>query len=225
MRHRSHLYILLLSLGILILTFWNCKEKPVEKAAVQKEEKLKKNSKTLKEIAKFADLILSDTTDITTLMSFKEIDENGRVMDCDAKKAEQLFKSLTNSKSTGILPMAEIKNSDHMIFGVKGRGFGAGIWAKLLVNRTTGEIQKIEFDHTAESEGYGAGITKKSFGDQFLGIPLEKELNSFSLIQDGQIVIEGKNKVDGIAGATATSRSAISMLNEGLYRYAKYLQK
>ena len=227
MRHRSQLYTFFLFVGILFLAFWNCKEKPPQKEQIQTVktvEKTKKNSKTLKDLAKFADLQLSDTTDIRTLILFKEIDENDKVIDSDPEKAEQLFKSLTKLKPMGNLPIAEIKNTDHVIFGVKARGFGSGIWAKLLVNRTTGVIQKIQFDHTAESEGYGAGITKKSFRDQFIGTTVDPERNSFSLFQDGQVIIEGKNKVDGIAGATATSTSAISMLNEGLLRYANYLQ-
>ncbi|MCW5517985.1 FMN-binding protein [Muriicola sp. Z0-33] len=224
MRQVPHLNMYILAFGMLFLTLWNCKEKPVPKATVEKAEMVQTISKTIKEIAIFADLSLTDTTDITTLMSFKEIDENGMLTESDAQKTEQLFKALTKVKPLASFPVVEIKNTTLVILVTKGKGFAGGIWAKILIDRASGKVQKIQFDHIAESEGYGSGITRKSFEDQFIGMPAYMEPNTLSLIQDGKVIGEGIYKIDGIAGATATSKGVIDMLHQGLENYQNYLR-
>ncbi len=223
MKQRSPLHTFIIGIGVLPLLLWNCKEKPVPTAPIQKVETVKTNSKTIKELAKFAALNITDSTDITDLMLFKEIDESGTVIDSDAKKIEQLFKSLSSSTPLKNMAVVEIKNTDLAVLAVNGKGFSGTIWAKLLVNLSSGEIQKIEIDHLAESEGYGAGITRKSFEEQFVGVQIDPVGNSLSLMQGGQLIIEGKYKIDGLAGATNTSKGVVEMLNEGLLEYRNYL--
>lgn len=220
MRPVPHLNMYILAFGMLLLPLWNCKEKPIPKATVEKAVTVQTISKTLKEIAKFADLSLTDTADITTLMSFKEIDENGMLTDSDAQKTEQLFKALSQVKPLARFPVVEIKNTNLVILVAKGKGFAGSIWAKVLIDRAAAKVQKIQFDHIAESEGYGAGITRKSFEDQFIGMPAYMEPNTLGLIQDGEAIY----KIDGIAGATATNKGVVDMLQQGLQKYQNYLR-
>lgn len=224
MKQRSVQHTFIIAIGILLLLFWNCKEKPIPKVANQKLEMVKSNSATLKELAKFANLDITDSTDISTIMVFKEIDENGTVIDSDPKKVEQLIKALSSTAPMKNLAVIQILNTDLAVIALKGKGFAGPIWAKLLVNRTTGEIQKIQFDHVAESEGYGASITRTSFEEQFIGLIIESEENSLSLIQSGQLIIKGKYKIDGLAGATTTSKGVVDMLNRELLKYSNYLR-
>lgn len=203
---------------------WNCKEKPEQKEPNQKIAVAKKNSRALKDLASFAGISLSDTTDVQSLMSFKEMDENGVVLNSDQDNIQKLFKALEDPNPTKTLPIVEIKNTDLVILAVNGKGFSGSIWTKLLVNRGTLEIEKIQFEHKSESEGYGSEITKKSFEEQFLGIVIDPDSNTFGLSQGGVTSPGGKRLVDGIAGATVTSKRVVDMLNVGLQKYRNYLR-
>ena len=103
---------------------------------------------------------------------------------------------------------------------VKGKGFGGPIWAMLLIDAKTLEILKIKFSHKAESEGYGAGIVRTSFQNQFKGkIVKISSANTFGLQGHGE---ETYYPIDGISGATVTNMAVVNMLNEGLKGYAEY---
>ena len=84
---------------------------------------------------------------------------------------------------------------------------------------------KLQFEHMAESEGYGAAITQSSFENQFVGIVLDPDLKDFGLKQNGVVLIEGVNMIDGISGATITSKAGIKMINQGLLKYRNYLKQ
>lgn len=61
---------------------------------------------------------------------------------------------MMSREDANALPILEIKNTDNAIPLVQGNGFGGVIWAKVLVDTKSMEIKKIEFDHTAESDGW-----------------------------------------------------------------------
>jgi len=224
MNNRSKTTAIYLFMGLLLITGVNCKQKPDTLLPVTEVHKTRKISKTIKEIAQFANITITDSTEIDDLLQFKEVDEEGKVIDIDQEKAEELFKSLKKLAGMRSLPIVEIKNTEQVVLAVRGKGFSGNIWARLLVNRATGEIHKIKFEHKAESDGYGAAITKNAFSAQFIEVMVDPEVNCYGLLQDGKMIVDGKNNVDGISGATATSRGAVDMLNAGLHRYAFYLQ-
>ena len=208
---------------LLLLNCWNCKEKESGAQAKQLTVQKKPLSKTVKELASFGGIALNDTLDINQLMVFKKVNREGKIDASDLETVTSLFKALEKSKTQEEFPIIEIVAKDQLIFGVSEKGFQGSIWAILLVDKPSGKIIKVEFKHKAESEGYGAGITRKSFSKQFLGSSVLSEGNAFGLIQKGEPVIEGEHKIDGVAGATITSKSVISMMNEGLQVYSTYL--
>lgn len=70
----------------------------------------------------------------------------------------------------------------------------------------------------AESEGYGAEINQEAFENQFIGKAIYGDSNSFGLNQAGRTIIEGYTMVDGLSGATITSKAAVEMINNGLLK-------
>lgn len=94
-----------------------------------------------------------------------------------------------------------------------------------LVDKKSNQILDIAFDHLAESEGYGAEINQEAFENQFIGKAIYGDSNSFGLNQAGRTIIEGYTIVDGLSGATITSKAAVEMINNGLLKYRNYNQQ
>jgi Na+-transporting NADH:ubiquinone oxidoreductase subunit C len=214
---------------ILVALLCNCKEKvetlkPMVEEAKQGAKANSEDLSIIKELANFADTGLSGSEDVNPLLEFKEVTENGTIETIDRATFLKLYKAQLQPQESPVLPIFEIKNTNNAVIMVKGNGFGGPIWAKVLVDRTTREIKKIEFDHKAESEGYGAGITNTSFKKQFMGARINLDAKSFGLNQSGRPLLPGDTMIDGISGATATSSAAVAMLNEGLQKYRKYLK-
>ncbi|AKA34249.1 FMN-binding protein [Flagellimonas lutaonensis] len=220
----------ILCLIFLSLFLWNCKQAPESKkvdADIQqplvKTEKAQKTSPILLKLVEFADTTATDTTDITDIFVFKQLNENGEIASLDPKDAVSLHKKVTDAKSGEELPIFELKKGQKAVLMVNGRGFAGPLWAKILVDKDAMTIEKIEFDHSAESEGYGDGITYTSFEKQFVGAKIDLTDNTFSLFQSGSEVEKGNQRIDGLSGATMTSQAVVKMVNEGLKKYKGYL--
>ena len=216
-------------MGVLLL-LGGCKEKSENKnpKTAQPEEEItieKPVSPVLKVLVKFADLVISDSIAANEFFLFKEIKEDGVVEVVDVNKAIDLYKKMIKRGTATSWPIFEIKDTDTSILFAEGIGFGGPIWAKALVDRKSLEIKKIEFDHKAESEGYGAEMTKSSFEDKFVGTKIDLEKKTFTLQRNMEKRIDDGTMVDGISGATMTSEAAIEMVNFGLQKYRGYLDQ
>ncbi|WP_273565663.1 FMN-binding protein [Maribacter halichondriae] len=214
---------------ILVPLMWNCKENP--EAAKPKIEEAKQEIQTvtalpaiIKELAKFAEPTFSDSTNIDELMMFKELDANGTVTPIDMERAVDLYKAMTKPAQAAEMPIFEIQNTDNSILPIQGKGFGGVIWANVLVDRKTLEIKKVAFEHKAESDDYGAAMTQTSFENQFVGTKINLEQNTFSLQKAVEKAVDDGQIIDGISGATMTSKGAVEMMNEGLRTYRSYLE-
>lgn len=179
--------------------------------------------KALKEIGEFAELTFADTNELKELLSFQQIDETGQVSSSHFEEVAQRYKKMLQSKSSGPAPIIEINNSDKVMLICNGRGFGGLLWAKLLVDRKSKQILKIEFGQQAESDDYAGELTEASFAERFVGKEIAVAGNTFGLLQRGDRKIQGQSEIDGISGATVTSQGVINMMNKGLEQYAAYL--
>lgn len=212
---------------MLVFLIWNCKQKPnstqpkVEKPK-QLTEDIRQLSPVIIELVEFMDRTHADTTDINKLIHFKGIDENGVIETIDSDRYVKLYKEQMNSQQVGVLPIFELRNTNKTVLMVNGKGYAGSIWAKILVDKTTQEIEKIEFGHKAESEGYGAAFTQTSFENQFVGAKINFESNTFTVNQGGRHI---DSMIDVISGATETSEAAVKMVNEGLQKYRGYLSQ
>ena len=132
------------------------------------------------------------------------------------------YEALIRSGTAQDFPIFEIQNTQNVVLTVAGKGYGGIIWGKFLVDRNTLEIYKAAFEHKAESEGYGAGISLSAFENQFAGATVHLEENTFGLDQGGKTVVPGKHPIDGVSGATVSSMAVADMANSGLKKYKNY---
>lgn len=217
-----------ITLLLLLLLGWGCKQN----AETQKPNKIDPKQETqtnstvspvLEELMEFADLMLTDSTEVNEFILFKEFDSSGSVKDINRAKAIALYKKMTKRQQVTSLPIFELKNTNMAILPIQGVGFGGAIWAKVLVDRTTLEIKKIAFEHEAESEGYGADITKTSFENQFVGTEINFDQNTFALKRNMEKRMDDSTIIDGVSGATITNKGVMEMMNEGMKKYRNYL--
>tara|TARA_R110000868_G_scaffold3811_6_gene23481 strand:+ start:1867 stop:2529 length:663 start_codon:yes stop_codon:yes gene_type:complete len=208
-------------LMILVVLGWSCKENPEQKIEAVKEaiQTTPEIPESIKEIATFAMPTLADTENLQDLIIFKELNASGTIAIVDMAKAGDLYKKLAARGQETLLPIFEVRDTDLVVLTMKGVGFGGAIWAKVLLDKKSLEIINIAFEHKAESDGYGAAFTKKTFTDQFIGVKINPKEDTFALQKAG----DDLHFIDGISGATMTSKGAVAMVNEGLRKYSGYL--
>ncbi|MGW9685748.1 FMN-binding protein [Flagellimonas sp. 2504JD1-5] len=212
-------------LALLILIVLGCKEKTekeIQKPITVEVEKPKKLPSEIIKIAHFAGISLSDSIDISSRIGFKTLDSSGKIDSVDMGKAIKLYKAWLKSGQNNAYPLFEIKDADDVIITTASKGYGGNIRGTFLINRTSLEIKKTEFEHMAESEGYGAAIANSSFEDQFVGAIIGFDRNSFGLNQNGKQILKGIKTIDGISGATTTSQLTVKMVNDELGKYKGY---
>ena len=213
-----------LFLAILVLVYWSCKEqKPVQQTQTTAESVVEPIPKIIQDMALFADLDFTDPSEIPELMVFKSIDSEGVVQEISMKEVSKICKQAMTRKQMDSYPIIECVQNSKSILMVQGKGFVGPIWGKLMLDTESMELEKVAFDHSSESEGYGASMTWSSFENQFTGTDISQEPFSYGLSQNNSTVISGTHMVDGISGATESSIPVIEMMNEGLNAYKTYL--
>lgn len=209
---------------ILISLLWSCQNQAAEEL---KQEPVPQRPyqipKVLKEIGTFAEVTFADTTALKQAFTFKAIDQEGKISIIHFEQAAQLYKNQLKSNPSKQWPIFEIKDSEKVILVLNGRGFGGLLWAKVLVDRKNKQVLMAEFGQEAESEEYAAELTEKRFADQFIGTKIAADGNTFGLSQSGKSLIIGQQEIDGISGASVTSRGTIDMMNNGFSSYLPYL--
>ncbi|WP_420601136.1 FMN-binding protein [Flagellimonas sp.] len=214
-----------LLLALLISVLFGCKEKTkeaVHEPTLVEVEKPKKLPKELFKIVEFAGVSLSDSIDINSQIGFRTIDRNETLNSVDMDKAIELYKTRIKSGKGDVYPIFEVDGFEDVVVTTVSKGYGGKIRGIFLINRNSLEIKKAEFEHMAESEGYGASIAGSPFENQFVGATIHFEKNPFGLNQNGKILLEGVQTIDGISGATTTSRLTIKMVNDELKKYKAY---
>ena len=180
------------------------------------------------EVALYRELgLLADSTyvvskDIRSLIEFKIIDSNNKIEKVTSKKAFEVYQKNWRLSKSNEIPIFEIKNSDKVIISAFGRGQWDRIWAFITIDKKNLKIVDISIDHIAETPGLGGQINKSDFEKQFIGSTIDFTKNNFALIQNDTILITGKNKIDGISGATITVQSIITSMNQDLKKYEFY---
>ena len=203
---------------------WSCKETKQE--PVQQEPEIaapKPITKEIKEVLDFAGISATRTEELPGLITFLETGGSGMVQPTSAEEVTARLKQMKTSKKLEYYPIVEIQGSDHVVLVLQGRGFAGPIWGHLLLNKKTMVLEKVQFDHRAETEGYGDVISYNSFENQFTEKTLLPETPGFQLNVPGQKLEPGSYPVDGISGATQSIQAVIDMVNAGLSVYSPYL--
>ena len=80
------------------------------------------------------------------------------------------------------------------------------------------------FDHESETAGLGARIKERWFQEQFNGRPVSGDEGFLTVVKQGDAKGD-EMKVDGVTGATLTSKGVGAMVSEGLAAYKEFLNK
>ena len=130
----------------------------------------------------------------------------------DAERELPVFVATIDGQTKYVLPMY-------------GMGLWGPIWGYVSVDANGNTFYGATFNHSGETAGLGAEITKAKFSDQFKGHNLfyNNQFASVAVCKAG-VKAEGQEQVDAISGGTLTSNGVSNMLFDCLKPYAKFLE-
>lgn len=113
------------------------------------------------------------------------------------------------------------------ILPMAGMGLWGPIWGYVSLDDDGSTVYGAFFDHSGETPGLGAEITKPAFTGQFDGKQMFKEgrFLPVTVVKKGQVPQGDEDYVDGISGGTITSKGVGAMLDDCLSPYRAYLEK
>ena len=109
--------------------------------------------------------------------------------------------------------------------------FGAGLWdwisSYIAFGKDLNTIKGIAFDHKSETPGLGARITEADVQSRFVGKKVfnGKELVSVTVVKGEGNADLSDYEVDGLSGATMTTKGVNVMLKHYLECYQAYITK
>ncbi len=119
---------------------------------------------------------------------------------------------------------ANVNGQVKYVIPMKGRGLWGGLWGFVSVNDDKSTVYGSYFSHESETAGLGARITERPFQESFNGKPLYAGNNgqvALTVVKNGSAKAE--YEVDGITGATLTSKGVAAMVTDGLQKYIQFL--
>ena len=111
------------------------------------------------------------------------------------------------------------------VIPVTGRGLWGGLWGYVAVDEQKKTVLGAYFYHESETAGLGARIGEREFQQQFEGRPIFDENGNVALTVVKQGAGDNTLHVDGITGATLTSKGVGAMVTDGLSAYVEFLNK
>ena len=148
---------------------------------------------------------------------------------------------LVQNKSTGqinyfidnveYLPAYKSSNPEAFIIPISGKGLWSTLYGYFALEKDLNTVMGITFYKHGETPGLGGEVEKKWFQENFVGkkiFDLTGELVSIKVVK-GKVndVYSGEalnHGVDGISGATITSRGVSDFLKRDLLRYGQYMK-
>ena len=112
--------------------------------------------------------------------------------------------------------------ADALVLPLKGRGLWGGLWGYVAVTPDFQKVLGAYFDHESETAGLGALIKEEKFQSQFIGRPVMADGKvALTVVKQGQS--EAETQVDGVTGATLTSKGVGEMVLSGIQQYVDAL--
>lgn len=118
---------------------------------------------------------------------------------------------------------ANVDGAVKYVLPVKGRGLWGGLWGYISVDEDKLHVYGTYFSHESETAGLGARISERWFQEQFNGRPVFDEEGNIALTVVKQGASTKETEVDGVTGATLTSKGVAAMVTEGLGKYKDFL--
>ena len=114
------------------------------------------------------------------------------------------------------------EGDDALVLPLKGRGLWGGLWGYVAVTPDFQKVLGAYFDHESETAGLGALIKEEKFQSQFIGRPVMAD-GKVALTVVKQGASEAETQVDGVTGATLTSKGVGEMVLSGIQQYVDAL--
>ena len=95
-----------------------------------------------------------------------------------------------------------------LVLPLKGRGLWGGLWGYVAVTPDFQKVLGAYFDHESETAGLGALIKEEKFQSQFIGHPVMGADGKVALTVVKKGASEAETQIDGVTGATLTSKGA-----------------
>lgn len=187
---------------------------------------------------------ISDIEDPNEILSIYDqrvksmvVDYSGNELTTDAKGNPYVAEKVNIQKNSKI----DAKDRAYPVFMFIGESgevesyifptFGAGLWdwisSYVAFGKDLNTIKGIAFDHKGETPGLGARITEPGYQQRFEG---KKVFNGNELVSVKVVKGEGNTglsdyEVDGLSGATMTTKGVNSMLLNYLECYSAFIKK
>ncbi len=131
-----------------------------------------------------------------------------------------------------LLPIYEFRNDsnkvEYAVMPVYGYGLWNNIWGYVAVKSDFNTVQGVKFQHAGETPGLGARIASEEIQERFKGKSIFDDGSLVSITMqkgEGNDYAGNPHKVDGMSGATLTSKGVNNMLKDYLACYEKFLKK
>lgn len=238
---QSNLYVILFAVGLTVvfggaLSLTSVGLKPIQDKQVELDTKKK---------------ILGAVMDISTITEPNEIlslyasrvesvvvDINGNELTTDAKGNPYVAETVNIQKNSKLdpqeraYPVFMFKDEEGAIEAYVFPTFGSGLWdwisSYVAFGKDLNTVKGIAFDHKGETPGLGARITEPGVQDRFIGKEVfndQGELVSISMVKGEGKTGLSAHEVDGLSGATMTTKGVNAMLAKYLECYSAFIEK
>lgn len=155
------------------------------------------------------------------------IDAEGQVQKDGANKDQDGFKVENKEITATNMPLylCKVDGVTKYVVPVSGRGLWGGLWGYLAINEDCATVYGAYFSHESETAGLGSPIAEQKFQDQFCGKQLFADTAAtqvaLTIVKKGQVK-DAATEVDGLTGATLTTKGAAVMVTDGLQKYINF---
>ena len=150
--------------------------------------------------------------------------KNGELVPYNGK-FNTVYGSLIKEGELHVFVATTANGEEAYVIPVTGRGLWGGLWGYIAVDKEKKQVLGTYFYHESETAGLGARIGEKAFQQQFEGRPIFDENENVALTVVKQGAGDDRFQVDGITGATLTSKGVGAMVTDGLGAYVEFLKK
>lgn len=179
-------------------------------------------------------------TENTDVSGIYEGQINSYVVNSEGKKLDGIVAEKVNTKKVykekdvalKQLPVFEYKNAkgslEAYIIPMFGKGLWDDVWGYIALETDLVTIKGVSFSHKGETPGLGARITDVDVQERFKGkktVDASGAIASVSFIKGEAVQSDfSDNEVDGLSGATMTTKGVNSMLGNYFGYYDNYFK-
>lgn len=155
------------------------------------------------------------------------INAKGDTLNAGAEKDQAGFKVENKEISTENLPIyiCNVDGQTKYVVPMSGRGLWGGLWGYMAINDDCATVYGAYFSHESETAGLGSPIAEQKFQDQFKNMHIFADTAStqvaLTIVKKGQVK-NPEYEVDGLTGATLTTKGAAAMVTDGLQQYISF---